>query len=89
MAKGQDVLLMDGVEVNKIMQLLCSKACENIDPIDEIGEATTTANETVALSSSQTDSFTLQCGTCGDVISDIQGIKTRPGKQQSCHPIPI
>ena len=75
MAKGQECVIIDGVEMNKIMQLLCSKVCENIDPIDEMGEATTTANETVALSSSKTESTALQCVNCKDVISDIQEIK--------------
>ena len=65
---------MEGVEMNKIMQLLCSKVCENNDSIDETGGAIT-ANETVISSSSQTESIALQCGTCKDVISDMQEIK--------------
>ena len=72
--KGKNALLIEGVEINKIMQLLCSNVCENVDPIDETGEAIT-AIEMVTSSLSQTEPIAVQCGTCKDAISDTQEIK--------------
>ena len=57
------------------MQLLCSKVCENIDPIDETGEAIT-GNETAISSSSQTGLMLCNVAlVIKEAISEIQEIK--------------